>query len=1675
VSVPRSSRILLHFVATGIGIALVGVASTLNAQGGGGFHTNCVGGSCTPPSYAVIVTPDAQPAAVLVNKTSQRLTFTVKNMGQNADSYYFSCTGDANVTCTTYPTDTLLLNPDDEASEQIRYSTGSATGISTLTFRAWSVSDDAVTDVGSFQLDVSDQPAVTLVVPGAGVRALVHDRQPVIRSTFLPRASAIDTSQTVFTFRGETVSTLARHNRGLLEWEVDSTRWLRTGLPGFSGVDSALASIKTCSTAGYCETKTQWIVLANDSTPVLGFTGMPLENLGGGFSSGFGPGLSVSGAEVETGFSVPSYVSMGASRSTGLVYSTRQSYPRALVNVDLDLPWPSTTPSQVKLILSDAGVQLDVLTLTGGSASCLTGSIRRCRATLQADFSSGTYATPTRKWLTVEAQITSGLVMKSSTDSVEVVVVDRRATHYGSGWWPAGISQLVAAGQDRVLVGSTGTATVYRGNGDSVYVPSPGNFTALVKTTNGWELRPRGSGAKTLFDTSGRLAGTVDINSNVDTVIYNGSGDVATLTDPVGKSLTFAYDGNGHIASITDPGSRVSKIRVNNTTNQLTSDSFPVGPTTRVDTTAYSYQSYPGTKTVALLRRLGVLAGDSTKVVYDSTFNRRPRQAVLATVQNESGGNVNPTITYTAYQGRGVGALVSLDSVYVEMKDPRSNWTRSLLNRWGESRKTWDSLGVIGQTDYLPDGRVNWSQGKNGDTTRVYHTYDAASRLVRSYVMRYDVSPSYLRLDSLVYDTHHRVTKRIDSRGQATQFFYDALGRDTLTITPDLAYAHTWYRADGLPEQTLAPLEPQATSFIYESTWKNVYRVLDATGDTLTTNTYDTFGRLTRADRKITVILTSTTDTSQWRRTETFYNDANQVDSTALWMSQHCKPIGGNCNPLWELISITRQRYDVAGRDTGTTNNVGVTATYHYDLLGRVLASRTWADSVAVKDSMVYDVAGNLKLAMTRRGTTITHYYDSRNRDTLTTIPGVGDMHHAYTGPQDQLTRLWYTNAVDSIGAVNGELRWAFDRLGRMVTDTSYTGSVVRVGTHAYDLYERPSTLTDAIGTWTTRYETARGIPDSLITPYADSIAFNVDAQGRPAATIVQSGLAQRATIALDWSAGGKLTSISNGVASAAGAYNAGELTRPYASDTSAIPLAPEWWTQHSYGDPDNHVERDSLQYDALERLTSWVRVKAGTQVGSETYGFDGNDNVSQSTGIATYDPVTDRLVSRINGTGVDYFYYDRAGNMIRMQEGAGPNWEYGYDPLDRLVSVRRNTILIARYGYDVAGRRIVKRVYSSASGGTAGYLRMSYRGDQVAFETDSAGSTIGLRYEWGMGTDQLLAVRDAAGHHFYTARDLLGSIRTLTKRDGTWLRSERFSPYGTSVDVDSATAGVGIALRYGWTGREYDAETGFYFLRARYYSPSLRRFVQADPIGTSGGSNVYAYAGGSPLEASDPSGLRPSDGGGTTGQLYGGWDKVWGNQSSWDGWFGISGSLLGARITYVLGGENGPVVIAAPIEAVQQSFTASAGSPCPPCEEGIELVEEDGPAISEAASGLVDDLAAEGEALADYYRSSLQDLRDLGLRAEQAVGKLLGLTKNTQVVNGRIPDFISGRDLIEVKNVGYQAFTGQLRDYMSALELTGGNLTIYTRPDTHLSGPLQYQVDIGRILQGEIPNLFGR
>ena len=270
--------------------------------------------------WAVAVIPDGGATAAALNSGPHSVVFVVENTGTmvEGETYTLTCSSTGGITCGTVTPSSVYLQPDETAEVTVTFSIGSTAGDVRLT------ATDMSTDLGWYT--VSSSPAITIAAPilTSGSRAVVRNRQPVIRALFTTNGSPIDSTKTVLLFRSDTVSTLARANRGLIEWDVDSARWISVG-------DSALITVKACAQNTLCTTVTRWAVLPADNKPVLGFTGVPFEALGRQFAAPFGPGIALSGAELETAFSTPAYVSMGGGRSAGLVYSTRQSYPRALV------------------------------------------------------------------------------------------------------------------------------------------------------------------------------------------------------------------------------------------------------------------------------------------------------------------------------------------------------------------------------------------------------------------------------------------------------------------------------------------------------------------------------------------------------------------------------------------------------------------------------------------------------------------------------------------------------------------------------------------------------------------------------------------------------------------------------------------------------------------------------------------------------------------------------------------------------------------------------------------------------------------------------------------------------------------------------------------------------------------------------------------------------------------------------------------------------------------------------------------------------------------------------------------------------------------------------------------------------------------------------------------------
>jgi len=201
---------------------------------------------------------------------------------------------------------------------------------------------------------------------------------------------------------------------------------------------------------------------------------------------------------------------------------------------------------------------------------------------------------------------------------------------------------------------------------------------------------------------------------------------------------------------------------------------------------------------------------------------------------------------------------------------------------------------------------------------------------------------------------------------------------------------------------------------------------------------------------------------------------------------------------------------------------------------------------------------------------------------------------------------------------------------------------------------------------------------------------------------------------------------------------------------------------------------------------------------------------------------------------------------------------KYAYDCENRLTDVNDgDNERVAKYEYDYQGRRIMKTTYDTnhEPQGTSRYV---YDGDQIIAEYNSSGTLL-RKYVYGPGIDEPMCMIDSGGGKSYYHFDRLGSVVALSNTNSLIIERYSYDVFGrpTIRNIQGniiATSAVGNP--YMFTGREYDAESGLYYYRARYYKPDIGRFLQTDPIGYRGGLNLYTYCKNNPVNWTDPWGL---------------------------------------------------------------------------------------------------------------------------------------------------------------------------------------------------------------------------
>jgi RHS repeat-associated protein len=1000
----------------------------------------------------------------------------------------------------------------------------------------------------------------------------------------------------------------------------------------------------------------------------------------------------------------------------------------------------------------------------------------------------------------------------------------------------------------------------YDANGDLIsYRDSENNTTTFTYNSSHYLLAindPRGlQPIRNEYDDEGRLLSHTDAFGKKLTYTHNLGTRQETVTDRVGNLTLYEYDANGNVVRSVDPAGGV-KVFTYDANDNLLSDTNELGQTV---TYTYDAQDNRTSVTDAL--------GNTTRYTYNSLSKplttTDPLGHLITNTYDASGvnllstrdplGNVN-SYTYDASTGQAATMTDALGGVTRYEYDASGNLSKETNALGVATAHSYDANGnqtALTMTRTLPTGQV--------ETLKTDYQYDHLNRAIKTILsdgtstgaayneigqqsanldqMGRQTTYSYDEMgrltlttypdslkESFTYDAEGHRLSSTDRAGRVTRYTYDSLGRLTKTTNADGTSSSVAYNALG---QVMSETDAlgNSTTYEYDAAGRQT-KVRDALGH-VTTFTYDAAGnQLSMTDARGNVTRYEYDDAG--RRTKVIHPDLTTETTTydaeghvIAYTDQAGATTQSSYDSLGQLIKVTdalgqvtQYGYDELGQQVSQTDANNHTTRFEYDAMGhrtkRVLP-------VGMSETYSYDAAGNLRSRTDFNGKTTNYTYDTLNRlisktpDASLNQPGVS-FSYTSTGHRAQMmdatgaTTYTYDSQdrLTSKQAPQGMLTYTYGATGNLLTTRSSNANGVSLD-YDYDALNRLETVSD-----------------NRLAPGANVTTYSYDGVGN-----LQSNLyPNRVQTSYTYDNLNRLTSLTIG--------------------NGASHLASYSYALGAAGNRLSVTESDgrSVQYtyDALYRLTNEaVSNDPQGANGAVAYTYDAVGNRlsrrSSLPGIATqnstYD-ANDRLQSDT---------YDRNGNTVASQGTV-----YNFDFEDRLSGVNQGAV---KYLYDGDGNLVGKRV---------GQLDIKYLVDtnnptghaQVVDELENGSVTRTYTYGHALiSQNQILNNQWQASFYGYDGH---GNVRLLMDRLGAVTDTYTYDAFGNLIARTGTTPNEHL-----FVGEQLDANTGFYYLRARYLNPSSGRFLTSD---TYEGSRFdplslhkYLYAHANPVSNIDPTG----------------------------------------------------------------------------------------------------------------------------------------------------------------------------------------------------------------------------
>jgi RHS repeat-associated protein len=996
-----------------------------------------------------------------------------------------------------------------------------------------------------------------------------------------------------------------------------------------------------------------------------------------------------------------------------------------------------------------------------------------------------------------------------------------------------------------------------------------------------------------------KIAGVVDALSRTSRIEYSASGLITNIVDPFGRRMTVSYS-NGHPAVVRDMGGVESRYTWFET----------------VDETNRPQSMRSNCGEVSFTWRLsdGIAGHYSTSIT--NLFANGAREIMSyngedGIFKNRNGLTTRYTLTIASdppYQG------------LIEAVGPEGYY-RTVYFKYDESLQATnitDWLGRVWTNRYNEVGRLIRHSAPDGysvdlsytnDGLDVAEVYENATNLVNTltYTAARDVetvADALGRTNRFAYDAQGRLTNATDAAGLASAFQFgadgwlasasragvtlstlahDAIGRTTNAVGPaGVASSYGYDDLDRLVEMRVAGGRPYrwfwpTNSLLLESRtdrtgrrvqyeYDNMERVQRVTSpdassvlfeygpaDNLT-GVLDQEGHRTQFKYNSRLMYTNTTyaggertrvqygdkdlPESAWTpdnsRTDFTYSRANILTNLAFATVDATKhPAPGPAG--WTLDARRR----VTRRADGWSTN-----TYAFDAGSRVTGRTEIASGATQQFAYAYDVLGRLTNLTWSLGTNTlawAYRFDDLGRLTNLMDSSVGAFSWRYTNAGLTIARM-----DDPFG---GQAAYAYDQLGRMTSLVYSTGEAWR---YAYD--ERD-------------YLTAKTDPEGNQFEYGyDNDGRLVSAEGRTPTNDL-AGYPQR----YDYDRAGNRIGDRRG--SEYRSYDLNVNNQIVAVHRTNGITVRGWVTA-----PATNVLVQGASTNWQEASVRWIGY---TQQWFEAFHVPVTNGtnclVVQAQDYTGGVAVALRTVD-VAAVSLQVYTNDKCGNLTSLP--GVTNLVFVWDGLDRLAEskyiwtsgTKAVTSRVA-FAYDLDSRLREMREYGT-NGLVQTTTRYVWEGWTLLAELDGS-NRISRSYTWGPdlsgtiggagGIGGLLAISQGQSNALVRT-DGKGNVTEVRSTNGTVLASCVYDPWGRVLSNSGA-----FAQPFRFQTKLNIGNAGLVYFGHRWYNTYVGRWLTRDPIGTTGGLNLYVFCGNNPINFIEPLGLSFAESYAASGAIGGG------------------------------------------------------------------------------------------------------------------------------------------------------------------------------------------------------------